>query len=42
MVMYVMRLAEDTKKLLALEELKERIGFGKGPIIGGAVQVESG
>ena len=33
MVMHVMRLAEETKTLLALEELKEKIGF-KGPIIG--------
>ena len=31
--MHVMRLAEETKTLLALEELKEKIGF-KGPIIG--------
>jgi|AntAceMinimDraft_11_1070367.scaffolds.fasta_scaffold48389_1 hypothetical protein len=33
MVMHVMRLTKETQALLALDQLKERIGF-KGPIIG--------
>ena len=34
MVMHIMRLSEETHAALALEQLKRRIGWGDGPIIG--------